>query len=333
MTRSTMPRCAIIGAGIAGVSLARSLVGLARVRIFEKSRGLGGRMSTRRHDVFAFDHGAQYFTVKGEGFRNLLAPYFKDGTVQPWQTRFATMDADGNLSDRAMTSTPWVACPGMTGLVKAMASTLDCRHEVTISRIRKKGGVWQLLDAEGMVHGEAEWVITAIPARQAESLLPAEFSGSIALERVRMLGSFTLMLGFDVPPPLDFGACFVEDQPVGFLAENGTKPGGQRAGSLTVQARNAWAEDMLEEPEEAAAIMAEWLKERLGIRVKDAAYQRFHRWRFASTDTPLGEEFLLDENLGLGAIGDWCIRGRVESAYDSAAALGAKMNELLNRRD
>ncbi|XDZ65763.1 NAD(P)/FAD-dependent oxidoreductase [Alphaproteobacteria bacterium LSUCC0684] len=330
MTSSTMPRCAIIGAGLAGVTLARSLEGLARVRIFEKSRGLGGRMSTRRHDVFTFDHGAQYFTVKGEGFRKFLEPYFRDGTVRPWQTRFVRMDADGNLSDRAMTSTPWVACPGMTGLVKAMASRLDCRHEITISRIRKKGGLWQLLDAEGMVQGEAEWVITAIPARQASGLLPEEFQGRSALEQVRMLGCFSLMLGFETPLPLDFGACFVEDQPVGFMAENGTKPGGEPMGSLTVQARNAWAEDMLEAPEEAAAIMAEWLKERVDIRVKDAACKRFHRWRYASVDTPLGAAFLLDEDLGLGAIGDWCIRGRVESAYDSAAALGARMKEMLD---
>jgi renalase len=329
MTNSSLPRCAIIGAGLAGVTLARNLDGLARVQIFEKSRGVGGRMSTRRHEKFSFDHGAQYFTARGEAFKSFLDPYIKEGVVQPWQTRFTTMGPDGRISDRVMTSTPWVACPGMTGLVKAMTLPLDCRHEIQISQIRRKENFWQLLDEDGAVVGEAEWVVSAIPARQAADLLPPEFKAKSALDNVRMLGCFTLMLGFDMPPPLPFGACFIEDQPVGFLAENGTKPGNQPLGSLTVQARNAWAEDWLDAPEEAEVVMIEWLKDQFDIRVDEAAYRRFHRWRYASVDTPLGAPFLFDDKLGLGAIGDWCIRGRVESAFDSAEALSARMREIL----
>ena len=329
MTSSTMPRCAIIGAGLAGVTLARSLEGRAKVTIFEKSRGIAGRMSTRRDGDFSFDHGAQYFTAKGEGFRRELEPFIQNGTVQPWQANFAEMSRDGMISARAMGATPWVAAPGMTSLVKTMATPLDCQHGATISRLSRKAKSWQLLDADGTVMGEAEWVVAAIPARQAADLLPPEFSKRHALEKVRMLGCFSLMLGFDAPPALPFDACFIEDQPVGFIAENGTKPGGRRRGSLTVQARNEWAEDMLETPEEAQAIMAEWLRDRLDIKVSDAACQLFHRWRYASVAAPLGAPYLLDEDLCLGAIGDWCIRGRVESAYDSAAALSAQMKVML----
>jgi len=329
MIHSPLPRCAIIGAGLAGVTLARNLDAVARVRIFEKSRGPGGRMSTRRHDNFSFDHGAQYFTARGQDFRRFLDPYINQGIIRPWETKFATMGPDGKISDREMTSTPWVACPGMTGLVKAMAAPLDCRHETGISRIRRKGSVWQLLDEDGVVHGEAEWVVTAVPARQAADLLPPEFGAKSALARVRMLGCFTLMLGFEVPPSLPFGACFIEDQPVGFIAENGTKPGGRRPGSLTVQARNTWAEDWLDAPQEAEKVMAEWLEDHVDIHVNEAVFSRFHRWRYASVDTPLDAPFLCDDTLGLGAIGDWCIRGRVESAFDSAHALSARMREIL----
>ena len=60
---------AIIGAGIAGLSCASALqqAGI-RVRVFEKSRGVGGRMSTRRGEGWECDHGAQYFTVSDDLF-------------------------------------------------------------------------------------------------------------------------------------------------------------------------------------------------------------------------------------------------------------------------
>ncbi|MEF8717273.1 MAG: NAD(P)-binding protein [Candidatus Accumulibacter necessarius] len=38
------------------------------VSLFDKSRGPGGRMSTRRGDDWQCDHGAQYFTARHPAF-------------------------------------------------------------------------------------------------------------------------------------------------------------------------------------------------------------------------------------------------------------------------
>ncbi|CAN0525952.1 unnamed protein product, partial [Scytosiphon promiscuus] len=50
-------RIAIIGAGLAGLAAGRALAetGMTPV-IFEKSRGLGGRLATRRMDFGPIDH-------------------------------------------------------------------------------------------------------------------------------------------------------------------------------------------------------------------------------------------------------------------------------------
>ena len=60
-----MKHVAIIGAGMAGITAARTLLqaGL-RVSVFEKSQGAGGRMATRETAYGGFDHGVQYFTVR-----------------------------------------------------------------------------------------------------------------------------------------------------------------------------------------------------------------------------------------------------------------------------
>ncbi len=61
-----IPKVAVIGAGISGLMCARTLADHGcDVSVFEKSRGVSGRMSTRRvDDSLSFDHGAQYFTAR-----------------------------------------------------------------------------------------------------------------------------------------------------------------------------------------------------------------------------------------------------------------------------
>jgi renalase len=60
---------AIIGAGIAGLSAANFLQKAAHViHLFDKSRGSGGRMSSKRSDVGVLDLGAQYFTARDRRF-------------------------------------------------------------------------------------------------------------------------------------------------------------------------------------------------------------------------------------------------------------------------
>ncbi len=65
---------AVIGAGMAGLAAARILSEAGvRCTLFDKSRGVGGRMSTRRAGDLQFDHGAQYFSAKGNRFQSLWA--------------------------------------------------------------------------------------------------------------------------------------------------------------------------------------------------------------------------------------------------------------------
>ena len=45
-------KVAIIGAGLSGLSAAHLLNNHANISIFEKARGVGGRMSTRQADSF-----------------------------------------------------------------------------------------------------------------------------------------------------------------------------------------------------------------------------------------------------------------------------------------
>ena len=92
---------AVIGAGIAGLSCARALAASGvHVTVFDKSRGSGGRMSTRRGEGWACDHGAQYFTARDPLFQAELARWQAAGVAARWQPRLTVFDADGRRAER-----------------------------------------------------------------------------------------------------------------------------------------------------------------------------------------------------------------------------------------
>ncbi len=63
----------VIGSGISGISAANTLIKNNKdVLILDKARNSGGRISTRIHPTFSFDHGAQFFTTKDLEFSQIV---------------------------------------------------------------------------------------------------------------------------------------------------------------------------------------------------------------------------------------------------------------------
>ena len=73
---------AIIGTGIAGLSAAQALTAAGHeVHLFDKSRGSGGRMSSKRSDAGSLDMGAQYFTARDRRFATAVKQWQAQGHV------------------------------------------------------------------------------------------------------------------------------------------------------------------------------------------------------------------------------------------------------------
>src|SRR6516164_2587679 len=74
---------AVVGAGIAGVACARTLIQAGhRATVFEREATAGGRMASVSTPFGRFDSGAQYFTVRDPRFTQAIetAP----GICKPW---------------------------------------------------------------------------------------------------------------------------------------------------------------------------------------------------------------------------------------------------------
>ncbi len=113
----------VVGAGISGLAAARSLTSAGySVRVLEKSRGVGGRMASRRRGEVRFDHGAQFFTTRSPEFSELVADAVEAGAVVEWTRGFGEVDGYPR----------WRGAEAMTSLAKWMAADLDVATETTV---------------------------------------------------------------------------------------------------------------------------------------------------------------------------------------------------------
>jgi len=325
-------RIAVIGAGLSGLAFANLLGDVAQVKLFEKSRGCGGRMSTRRHESFQFDHGAQFFTAKSKSFESFLQPYLAAGVIARWDARFVEISGNG-LSSRHSWSGEYphyVGVPGMNALGRALGEKLDISLGTRVEQICGGPGDWRLFDGEERDLGGFDWVVSSVPARQVTALMPGEFRYLDEVEACIMPGCYSLMLGFTRPLPLGWDAALVKDSAISWISVDNSKPGREGPSSLLVQTSNQWAEANMDVGNDS--VIAQLIAETgrlIGQDVNTACHVALHRWRYANPGQREGAHSLIDASQRLAAMGDWCIRGRIESAFLSGLDAAQRIRKLI----
>ena len=159
-------RVVVVGAGIAGLMAAQSLVKNGHdVVVVDKGRSPGGRLATRRIDDATLDHGAQFFTVRDPLFKSHVEKWIASGVVTEWCRGFdsATQNNDGFPRYRGVR--------GMTDIAKHLANGLDVRcNTLAFSIARGTTSKWQLKIDDGSVL-DADAIIVTCPLPQAYALL------------------------------------------------------------------------------------------------------------------------------------------------------------------
>lgn len=312
---SSTHRIAVIGAGIAGLTCGNRLRahGFEPI-IFEKSRGFGGRLATRRlNGTTAIDHGAQYFTARGVAFRQAVMLGQTAGVVAPWQPEASEGVADG-----------WyVGAPAMNAFAKHLVPGLNIHLETEVSAVERTGSGWRVSGRSGEIDDVFHAVISTVPAPQARRLLAGEAKVAERLDGVEMAPCWALMVVFGERVEPGFDLRRYDDGDVALLARNGSKPGRSASpDSWIVHASPRWSAAHLElEREEVAERLLARLPELFGAKLPAVRHVVAHCWRYARTVTPLGEPFLSTPDETLYAGGDWSTGARVESAFDSGRAM------------
>jgi renalase len=300
-------RIGIIGAGMTGLSCARTLKDAGHTPvILDKGRGIGGRLATRRADNgLQFDHGAQYITAKTEEFQKLIESLKSVDAAGEW-----------DMGER----TGFVGVPSMNALAKALASDLDIRRQAQVRSITETEGHWSLeIDKETLVFDRL--IITA-PAPQTMALLGTDHPISKQIAHVSLLPCWTLMAAFDNEDDALPASHRDPDAPLAWIANEKTKPGRPGRTAFVAQASPNWSEDHLElDKAVAAELMLSELCKTLDLDRGKVVHIDAHRWRYAKVGTPLGQPFLSHASKTLFLGGVWCLDARVEAAFQSGTAI------------
>ena len=308
---------AIIGAGLSGLSAARMLhtAGHA-VQLFDKSRGSGGRLSSKRSPFGDLDLGGQYFTARDPDFSKAVEEWHAQGWIAPWTPQIY-QSRQGQLCPSDDEQTRWVGTPRMSALTRGLLAELPVRFATRICEIFRGEQCWQLLDADGQLHGPFSHVLVATPAAQASPLLAAAPELAARAASTPMEPVWAVALSFKHPLPTAMQACFVQDSPLAWIARNSSKPQrSDESDNWVLHASSNWSRQHLDLPAaEVIEQLSEAFSKVLGSPLPEAEFTLAQRWLYARPAADSNVGALADPQRRIYACGDWCQSGRVEGAW------------------
>jgi hypothetical protein len=318
---------AIIGTGIAGLSAAQALhaAGLD-VQLFDKSRGSGGRMGSKRSEAGPLDMGAQYFTVRDRRFADVVQQWREEGWVAEWSPTLYHY-SDGQLSPSPDEQLRFVGTPQMSAIAHGLLGSLPVRFSCHIAEVFRGPRHWTLQDTGGETHGPFSEVIVATPAPQATTLLASAPKLAGAAAGVAMEPTWAVALTFRSELQTSLEGCFVQEGPLDWFACNRSKPGrDRRPDTWVLHASCAWSREHLDLPKDSVIEHLHGaFAELVGCTVPAPELALAHRWLYAKPATAHQWGTLADADLGLYACGDWCLSGRVEGAWLSGQEAARKL--------
>lgn len=284
----------VVGAGIAGLACARELVDAGvPVKVFERSRVVGGRLASKRIDDRYADIGAAYITADDPGFQGRLDSWRIAGLAHPWTDTLLSFDS-GQVPVPTPGPTRWAAPRGLRSLAEDLAGELDVNLEFEITKLP------QQMDA----------VVLAMPGPQARRLISVEATRSQQWSPV-----LTAVLSYPERVWADFRGAFINDHPVlATLCDDGDRRG-DRAPVLVAHSTAAFAQPRLDDPAAAADDLAAAVAELMRINEKPRIH--VHRWSYAQPE-PVEGRFAKFDNVYLA--GDAFGKPRVQTAWLSGRA-------------
>jgi predicted NAD/FAD-dependent oxidoreductase len=321
----------IIGAGMAGLAAAHELRARGRESlVIDKGRGVGGRLATRWSETPAgvrawYDHGAQFFTVRSQVFRERVESWQRAGLVSEWARGFA----DGQGAAQADGHPRYVTRGGMNALARDLAATLDVQVNTQVGAIGWGDG-WEVALATGERISAGALILTP-PVPQSLALLAAGGTSlpavaQAALTAIEYDPCFAVLAELDGPSQLPApGALQLRGEPIAWIGDNHRKGISPDAFTVTIHAgpdftRTHWESPYEEVATKLLAAAADWL----GAEVRT---WQVHRWRYSHPQTPYPEACLrLDLPGPLVLAGDAFGEPRVEGAFLSGVAAAAALD-------
>lgn len=350
----------VIGAGMAGIAAAQQLQRQGhRVLVLEKSRGLGGRLATRRVDNQPIDHGCRFFQASDATESELIQRLLQAEILAPWRPIHYDLTTTGQLH-RTNSHTYYVAPLGMTAVAKFLAAGLEIQRLCRVTRLTLEGPTWKIdwQNALGItVTTESRSVIAAIPAPQIMPLLSQAGQHHAmppllqTLERITLEPVVTVMAGYPleaIPQPPDstesargeslhpggWMICGQDHNALRWVGLDSSKRLTPTQAVVVLHSTPGFAAPFLGADQVASGGQAllEVAQASLGSWFTLPTWHQTHRWRYGFVHQTLQEPWLGHNDVPrFKACGDWCLGSNVEAAFRSGQKAAEAMAQALTQ--
>jgi hypothetical protein len=336
----------VVGAGIAGLSLARELVRRGqRPLLLERARGVGGRCATRRISDQPVDFGLPFLHGRDPRFLETLESVTAATPVPGWPARKVGRGLpcqpeafDGR--DRLLAYRE-----GVTRFPKHLAAGLDIVLEARVVGLAlaaagrtAPAGISVLLE-NGEALTAASVVLTIPAPRAADLAAPLSLESEALrdalplLSQIRMLPCLTVVAGYNDGTPCPPWDVLYPDTTtmVHTVLHDSAKRGPGAPLFLVVQGRPGFSREHLGVPPEVWGRELLWeAGEFLGTWVERPARVQYHRWTFARCTPATELAAPVASRLANGAILGFCgdgfsPAGGAEGAWLSGIAMAARL--------
>jgi len=332
-------KCIVVGAGPTGSMITCFLKRLYKdglqIQVWDKSRGIGGRMSTHRHGEMGLDLGAQYVSATPE-YMTKHASLYEELNKQNVLKHLDTA-IDGMRG--SLETTHYVAPSGIASLPKyfIQQSGCDVKGNLKLEGVEVKNSMVEAFATasidrkEEMVREDADVVILTMPVPQIMQLsgdIPSLLNGCHKqMSDVRY--SLRFALGLFYPPTAEvdvsWSAKYTPKNPcLCFISIDNKKRGKDLKHGLSIVAHASvpWTirhfDDDFKDVEKA---MTEQLMKELPGLPSAATHSRLLRWRYSQVQEPYDGtpgHIVLNENPLVLCAGDGFTHSNFDGCVDSA---------------
>ncbi|MEM1207634.1 MAG: FAD-dependent oxidoreductase [Planctomycetota bacterium] len=337
-------RVAVVGAGIAGLACARTLVDQGcNVVVLDRGRRPGGRASARRIEVDGVgstivDHGAVGTIVTDPRFGRYVRSWIADGVAQRWPHERVAWRA-GQLSAIDAGGAWVVGRPTMAAIAGHLAEGIDVRPGSAVAQIDRHGDRWTLAieqrEASPTQDGFDAIVLATAPPQALRLLGGSEDALTRAVASIAMLPAWVGVFvvednGQHLPEWVE-----TPDHPsIDRIVRADRKPGRDVLDGYAawiVHASAEWSEARYDADRAAVADeLTSEVRPVLGDLIGGEPVVRFsaaHRWGMARPASVIEPRCLADPRRRLAVCGDGYANLGVEAAFLSGqAAAGRVLN-------
>jgi renalase len=297
-------KIAIIGAGFSGSYLYHLLKKDGEdVTLFEKSRGSGGRCSTRYIGDKLIDHGTPYFQANDKSFEEFCDQKVQENILIKQEQYYYPQN-------------------GINKLCSSMIDECDLVKNTKIVSCDFDDQKWNLKDESGLSYENFDKLILTIPTSQVLQLdinLSTDITNklkSVEYDSIATLLIYSHTLQNIMNPKL------IEDKSFKKIVDNSSKYDYKNFSSYVIHLDETLTNKQnFQNKEEVKKYILEKVHKVSGINLEDDFHILPHLWRYAFVSKSINEDFIFDENLSLGMCGDYFNGKDLEGAYLSSKTL------------